>query len=56
MIINVDFTLKKLAALCSLPYEGEDVKITSISTDSREIGKGTLFVALTLVIQSLTFG
>ncbi len=46
MIINVDFTLKKLAALYSLPYEGENVKITSISTDSREIEKGTLFVAL----------
>jgi len=46
MIINVDFTLKEMASLCGLPYDGEDIKIDSISTDSREIGENTLFVAL----------
>ena len=46
MLIEVSFSLKEFASLAGIGYSGEDLLIDSISTDSREIGKNTLFAAL----------
>ena len=46
MLVPYQGTLAEFAALCGVPYSGQDRPICSLSTDSREIGKNTLFCAL----------